>query len=85
MTFRGVLGCWLLVVAGSAFADAAPRLVAYHEADCHPDAPVRYLGVGPAGFSFASSGSSDAKTERVSGYTKANGTVVDSYMRRRGD
>jgi hypothetical protein len=51
-------------------------------ADCHPNAPVKYLGVGPAGFSSSMSDSYDRpKTEHVSGYTRADGTVVGPYDR----
>lgn len=63
---------------------AAEQMGLVPAADCHPDATVRYLGVGPAGFAPALIDSSDAKTERVSGYTRKDGTRVDSYMRRPG-
>jgi hypothetical protein len=53
--------------------------------DCHPNALVRYLGAGPAGFGPSPVGETSAKTEHVRGYTRANGTVVNGYSRRPGN
>jgi hypothetical protein len=47
--------------------------------DCHPDVRVRYLGISGAS---ASSPSTDAeRAVQVRGYTRADGTSVDSYTR----
>lgn len=51
-------------------------------ADCHPDARVRYLGVGPAGYAPSQVDVADAKTVRVRSHTRSDGTVVDEHWRR---
>lgn len=53
--------------------------------DCHPNALVRYLGVGPSGFGPSPVGETGAKTEHVRGHTRTNGTAVDEYWRRPGN
>jgi hypothetical protein len=50
--------------------------------DCHPDARVRYLGVGPPGPSPSSIEEvGRPRTIHVSGYTRADGTKVEGYFR----
>jgi hypothetical protein len=50
--------------------------------DCHPDARVRYLGIGPAGLPPSTiDEASRPRTIHVSGYTRADGTIVGGYLR----
>lgn len=49
--------------------------------DCHPDARVRYLGVGPACPSPSSIEEDRPRTRYVNGYTRKDGTTVDGYLR----
>jgi hypothetical protein len=50
--------------------------------DCHPDARVRYLGVGPSGPSPSSiDEASRPRTIDVSGYTRKDGTKVGEHFR----
>lgn len=50
--------------------------------DCHPDARVRYLGVGPAGPAPSSIEETDRpRTRYVNGYTRKDGTKVGGYLR----
>jgi len=49
-------------------------------ADCHPHAPVRYLGILRSVGSGSSSASSGSAVQ-VSGYTRADGTYVSSHSR----
>jgi hypothetical protein len=50
--------------------------------DCHPDARIRYLGVGPSGPSPSSiEDAGRPRTLHVSGYTRADGTIVGGYLR----
>jgi hypothetical protein len=50
--------------------------------DCHPDARVRYLGVGPSGPSPSTiEEEGRPRTNRVRGYTRADGTLVPGYLR----
>ena len=49
--------------------------------DCHPDARVRYLGVGPTGPAPSSIEEDRPRTRYVNGYTRKDGTSVDGYLR----
>jgi hypothetical protein len=50
--------------------------------DCHPDARVRYLGVGPPGMAPSTIDEAGRpRTIDVSGYTRKDGTIVQDYLR----
>ncbi len=50
--------------------------------DCHPDARVRYLGVGPAGPAPSSIEEADRpRTIHVSRYTRKDGTEIGEHLR----
>jgi hypothetical protein len=50
--------------------------------DCHPDARVRYLGVGPAGPSPSTiEEAGRPRTVQVGDHTKKDGTEVGGYFR----
>jgi hypothetical protein len=49
--------------------------------DCHPDARIRYLGVGPAGPAPSAIEEDRPRTIDVSGYTRKDGTIVGGYRR----
>jgi hypothetical protein len=50
--------------------------------DCHPDARVRYLGVGPSGPPPSTIEEAERpRTIHVNGYRRADGTWVGDYQR----